>query len=264
MTVAAPRRRADRDEHRIRSGHRRPELGREGQPTGRHVGRHQGLQPGLVNRQLAAPQPGDLRRIPVDAEHLDPKLRKTRPRYQTHIPRPDHRDAHRIDFPRTIGCRAAPAPLAVLARDSPPPSFINSAQLAQIVPYSGRLAPHIDRRSENCQTVRCLNLFRGENSESDPRISREFPRHPPSGDRRPRLLGHHPGYRRYHRSGSRQGAQAAARRQRQKPPAICDWRTRRASGASGLGRVHTLRRGSGCRTNGVHFTHLFLGQTLSR
>ena len=201
------------------------------------------VEPGLVDRHLAALHRAIFAAILVDAGHRHAEFREAGARYQTHIPRPDHCDAHRIDFPRTIGCRAAPAPLAVLAREFPPPSFINSAQLAQIVPYFGRLASHIDRRSENSRTVRCLNLFRG----NDPGFS-----------------GHHSGISsisplRLSPRGASCCSPATA-----EAPAICDWRIRRASGASGLGRVRALRRGSGCRTNGAHFTHLFLGQTLSR
>src|ERR1700730_10194130 len=94
MPVAAPRRRADGDEHRLGAGHRRRQIGSEKEPPRRHIGRHQRPQPGLENRHLAALQPGNLRRVLVDAGDRRPKLRKTRPRDQTHIPGPDHRYPH--------------------------------------------------------------------------------------------------------------------------------------------------------------------------
>ena len=98
MPVAAPRRRADRDEHRVSASHRPLQIGRERQAPRRHIARYQCLQPRLVDRHLAPLQPLDLRRVLVDAHNLDPKLRKTRPRYQPHIPRPYHRYAHWLSF----------------------------------------------------------------------------------------------------------------------------------------------------------------------
>jgi hypothetical protein len=101
MPVAAPRWCPDGDEHRLGTRHRRRQIGREREPPGRRIGCHQRPQPGLEDRHLALPQPRNLRRVLVDAGDRQPKLRKTRPRYQTHIPRPDHRYPHPIDpFPK--------------------------------------------------------------------------------------------------------------------------------------------------------------------
>jgi hypothetical protein len=66
MTVAAPRRRADRDEHRIRFRHRRRQVGREIQPLGLHIGcdqrnrgpaRKSGFRPGAGPRSYPRPCP---------------------------------------------------------------------------------------------------------------------------------------------------------------------------------------------------------------
>ena len=94
MAVAAPRRRADRDEHGVGPGDRRLQLGRETQPAGRDVARHQLVEAGLVDRDLAAPQPLDLAGILVDAGHRDAEFRKTRAGHQADIACTDHRDAH--------------------------------------------------------------------------------------------------------------------------------------------------------------------------
>jgi hypothetical protein len=79
MAVAAPRRGADRDEHRIRPRYRRREVGRKAQPPGRRVARHQLVEPRLVNRNVAAQQPLDLAGILVDAGHQHPNSEKQAP-----------------------------------------------------------------------------------------------------------------------------------------------------------------------------------------
>ena len=102
MPVAAPRGGADRDKHRIGPLDRQQKLGRKSQPRCRRVGRHQRIEPRLVDRHLAAPQPRNLCRIGVDTSHRDAEFGKTRARNQAHIPRPDHCNAHRLDFPLRI------------------------------------------------------------------------------------------------------------------------------------------------------------------
>ena len=54
MAVAAPRRRADRDEHRVGLGDRRGEVGGEIEPPGFHIGGDQRVESGLEDRDLAA------------------------------------------------------------------------------------------------------------------------------------------------------------------------------------------------------------------
>ena len=94
MAVAAPGRRADGDEHRLRRPHRAGKLGRKRQPALAHVLRHQLRQPRLEDRHLSPPQRRNLLGVLVDAADLVPEIRKTRPRHQTNIPRSDHRYAH--------------------------------------------------------------------------------------------------------------------------------------------------------------------------
>ena len=94
MAIAAPRRCADRDEHGVGPGDGRLQLGRESQPAGRGVARHQLIEAGLVDRDLAVPQPLDFAGIVVDAGHRDAEFRKTRAGHQADIACPDHRDAH--------------------------------------------------------------------------------------------------------------------------------------------------------------------------
>src|SRR5436190_17895912 len=98
MTIAAPRRRAHGDEHGVGSGHRRLEIAREAQPSGCHVAGNEMVEPGLVDRHLAARQALDLRGILIDAGDLDAELREARPGNQPDIPGPDHRYAHRCDL----------------------------------------------------------------------------------------------------------------------------------------------------------------------
>jgi hypothetical protein len=97
MPVAAPRGCADRDKHRIGARDCRRQIGGERQPPRRHIGRHQGRQTRLKNRHRAALQTRNLCRILVDAAHSNPKFRKTRPRYQPHISRPNYRNPHSIN-----------------------------------------------------------------------------------------------------------------------------------------------------------------------
>src|SRR5881227_3682311 len=99
MAVTAPRRRAHGDEHRVGSGHRRLEIAREAQPSGCHVAGNEMVEPGLVDRHLAARQALDLRGILIDAGDLDAELREARPGNQPDIPRPDHRYAHERELP---------------------------------------------------------------------------------------------------------------------------------------------------------------------
>ena len=54
MAIAASRRRADRNEHRIRLGDRRRKLGGEIEPPGLDVGGDQRIEPGLEDRDFAA------------------------------------------------------------------------------------------------------------------------------------------------------------------------------------------------------------------
>src|SRR5437763_13377507 len=102
MPVTAPRRRAHGNEHRVGSGHRRLEIAREAQPSGCHVAGNEMVEPGLVDRHLAARQALDLRGILIDAGDLDAELREACPGDQPDIPGPDHRYAHGSILARTL------------------------------------------------------------------------------------------------------------------------------------------------------------------
>ena len=95
MAVAAPARRADGDEYRIRPRRGRRQVGAEGEPAGPHVAVDQRLEPGLVDRHLAAPQPLDLGLVLVDAGDLDAELGEAGAGHQPDIAAADHHDAHR-------------------------------------------------------------------------------------------------------------------------------------------------------------------------
>src|SRR5213082_2613166 len=96
MAVTEPRRRPHGYEHRVGSGHRRLEITREAQPSGCHVAGNEMVEPGLVDRHLAARQALDLCGILIDAGDLDAELREARPGNQPDIPGPDHRYAHQL------------------------------------------------------------------------------------------------------------------------------------------------------------------------
>jgi hypothetical protein len=143
VPVAAPRRGAYRDEDRIGPFDRRQELGGKGQPPRRRIGRDQRLEPRLVDRHFAAPQPRNFCRIRVDTGDRNSEFGKTRSRNQTHIPRPDHCDAHRIDFPLIVKTAAGrrllqPAVISSVERVGPYLYF-----LAHLLPTLLRIAPSV-------------------------------------------------------------------------------------------------------------------------
>ena len=94
MAIAAPRRRADRDEHRIGLRHRSGKLGGEIEPLVLHIGRDQRIEPGLEDRDLAALEGLDLADILVHAGDVVAEIRKTRPRHQPDIARANHGNPH--------------------------------------------------------------------------------------------------------------------------------------------------------------------------
>ena len=94
VAIAAPRRRADRDEHRIGLGDRRGKIGGKIQPPGLDVGGDQRIEAGLENRDFAAAQAGDLVAVLVHAGDLVAEIRKAGAGHQPHIARADHGNAH--------------------------------------------------------------------------------------------------------------------------------------------------------------------------
>ena len=94
MAVAAARRRADRDEHRVRLRHGPGEIGREVEALGLDIGGDEFVEAGLVDRNLAAMQGGDLAGILVHAGDLVAEIRKTGAGNQPHIARANHGNSH--------------------------------------------------------------------------------------------------------------------------------------------------------------------------
>ena len=85
---------ADGDEHHLGAAHRLGQVAGEAQPAGADIARHQILQPRLIDRDLAAQQPFDLRLVIVDAHDRMAEFGKTGARHEPDIARADHRDAH--------------------------------------------------------------------------------------------------------------------------------------------------------------------------
>jgi len=94
MSVAAPRRRADRDEHSVGFRHRGLQFGRELQPPGLAVDSDEFGEARLVNRHLAALERIDLEAILVDASDLMSKIRKASPGNEPDIATADHSNTH--------------------------------------------------------------------------------------------------------------------------------------------------------------------------
>jgi hypothetical protein len=94
MTIAAARRRADRDEYRVRLDHRVLEVRGEGQPAFARVGRDHVVEARLINRNLVAAQRRDLGGIAIDAGDVMTKVCKARARDQPDVTRPDHCNPH--------------------------------------------------------------------------------------------------------------------------------------------------------------------------
>jgi hypothetical protein len=96
MAVAAPRRRADGDEHGIGGAHRRRQIVGELEPAGARVRRDQVGKTGLVDRHFAARQRGYLGGVLVDAGHLVAEVGKAGPGNEADIAGDDHGNVHGI------------------------------------------------------------------------------------------------------------------------------------------------------------------------
>src|SRR5258708_2855509 len=89
VAIAAPRWRADRDEHSIGLGDRHGKIGREIQTTGFYVGGNQRVEAGFENRNFAPAQCRDLVAILVHAGDLVAEIRETGAGHQSHIAPPN-------------------------------------------------------------------------------------------------------------------------------------------------------------------------------
>jgi hypothetical protein len=93
-TGATPRWRADRDECGAGCSDRRGQVGRDIQPLGLDVGRHQRIQPRLKDRDVAAVQTSILPASLSTHLTLWPKSAKQAPDTSPTWPVPNHGDAH--------------------------------------------------------------------------------------------------------------------------------------------------------------------------
>ena len=98
MAVAAARRRADRDEHRLGGGDGGG-VDRKAQAFLADIGLDQIGEARLENRNLAAIERGYLLRILVDAGHVVAEIGKAGAGHQPHIACADHGHAHRFSVP---------------------------------------------------------------------------------------------------------------------------------------------------------------------
>src|SRR5262249_28979488 len=102
MPIAAPRGRADGDEHGIRARDRGGEIGGEFEAPGAHVAVDDLVEARLVNRNFTPLQAGDLAGILVDACDGNTEFRKTGTGDEADIARTDHGNAH------MFSCQATP------------------------------------------------------------------------------------------------------------------------------------------------------------
>ena len=96
MTIAAARRSADGDEHRLGAFYRRGKVGGEGEPAALHVAFHDRFEARLPDRHVPGVEPLDLRRILVGAADPMAEVGEAGPGHETDVAGADHRDAHSI------------------------------------------------------------------------------------------------------------------------------------------------------------------------
>ena len=94
MAVAAARRRADRDEHRVGGFDRAGEIVGKFQPPGAGIGGDQVGEARLVDRHLAARERADLFGVLVDAGHVVAEIGEAGPGNEADITGADHGNAH--------------------------------------------------------------------------------------------------------------------------------------------------------------------------
>ena len=94
MAVAAPGRRADRDEHRLGAVHRVGQVVGEREPAGGDVLCHQLVQARLVDRHAALMQRGELLGVGLHNGDVDAELGEAGAGDQADIAAADHRNTH--------------------------------------------------------------------------------------------------------------------------------------------------------------------------
>jgi len=111
MAVAAARRRAHSDENRVGGRDRAGQIGAEFETASARVGGDQVVQPGLVDRHLAALERGDLGLILVDTGHFVAEVGEAGPGNEADIAGADHGNAHFSSVAKMVN-RFRPRPAA--------------------------------------------------------------------------------------------------------------------------------------------------------
>ncbi len=96
MAVAAPRRRADRDEDGLRALHALGDVGGERRADRPSVAGDELVEPGLEDRDLAALQGRDLVGVLIDAYDRMAEVGEAGAGDQPDIARADHRKSHKL------------------------------------------------------------------------------------------------------------------------------------------------------------------------
>jgi len=154
MPVAAPRRRSDCDEDRLRPAHRGEIVGKR-QPVLPHIVHHEFGKARLVNRHFPGLQGGDPAGILVDAADLVSEIRETGAGDETDVTRTDHGDLHILppsDAPPRYGVAVETLPVpssAWISQHRP----INIGKLA--APFDPQL-PVVNIRCHDRQCVDCV------------------------------------------------------------------------------------------------------------
>ena len=94
MTVAAPHRRPDGEEHEVGFADRWRKFGREADPPHAQIALEQFFEPRLVDRHVALAELLDPTGIFVDASDLPTEFREAGCRDQADIARPNHANVH--------------------------------------------------------------------------------------------------------------------------------------------------------------------------
>jgi hypothetical protein len=110
MTIAAPRRRADRDEDRIRTIYCGFQFPCELKPPRGDILSQKLIQSRLENRDLPSLKHFNFARIFIDANDLMPEIRKTNARDKSDISCADHCDFHTITLIPVFYTMATPVP----------------------------------------------------------------------------------------------------------------------------------------------------------
>src|SRR5262249_10482632 len=108
MSIAAPGRGADRNEHGGSAFQSISQARGKRQSPLAHIRCHELLEAWLIDRDLAGIERVNLAGVLVDAGDLMTKVGNAGPRNETDIARPDHRNSHEIAPKRSKALSSAP------------------------------------------------------------------------------------------------------------------------------------------------------------